>query len=134
MADKRNRDKKGTTDPSTGQNRINEGTNIVGDIESKGFFRIDGEIKGNVTTPSKVVLGAKGKITGTLVCDQADIEGTIEGNVDVKGLLTLRATANIQGDVVVGKLAVDQGATFDATCKMHTSIGNNAPLLKGKTK
>lgn len=132
MADKRNRDRKGAPDPSTGQNRINEGTNIVGDIVSKGFFRIDGEIKGNVTTPSKVVLGAKGKITGTLVCDQADIEGTIEGNIDVKGLLTLRSTANIQGDVIVGKLAVDQGAIFDATCKMHTGVGNSQSLSKEK--
>jgi len=134
MPDRRNRDKKGAPDPSTGQNRINEGTSIVGDIESKGFFRIDGEIKGNVKTPSKVVLGAKGRIIGTLVCEQADIEGNIEGNIDVKGLLTLRATANIQGDVIVGKLAIDQGATFDATCKMHTGTNGNPLLSKQKTK
>ena len=49
-------------EPGTGQNRINEGTKLKGDIHSKGFFRIDGTIEGNVNTPSKVVLGKTGVI------------------------------------------------------------------------
>lgn len=105
-------------EPGTGQNRINEGTKLKGDVHSKGFFRIDGEIEGNVNTPSKVVLGKTGRINGTLTCENADIEGTFEGNLDVSGTLTLRTTANISGDVVVGKLAVEPGATFNASCSM----------------
>ncbi len=108
-------------EPSASQNRINEGTKLKGDIHSEGFFRIDGIIEGNVTTPSKVVVGKSGKINGTLSCENADIEGTFDGNLDVSGTLTLKATAVINGDVVVGKLAVEPGATFNASCEMKGS-------------
>ncbi|PKA82898.1 cytoskeletal protein CcmA (bactofilin family) [Ulvibacter sp. MAR_2010_11] len=112
---------KNMTEPTTGQNRINEGTTLNGDIQSEGFFRIDGTIKGNVSTPSKVVLGKSGYINGTLTCENADIEGKFEGDLNVSGTLTLRATAHIEGEVVVGKLAVEPGATFNASCKMKGS-------------
>jgi len=116
-------DKKDRKDmePTASQNRINEGTKLKGDVESKGFFRIDGIIDGNVKTPSKVVIGQTGVITGTLTCENADIEGTFSGNLDVTGTLTLKSTAHITGDVVVGKLAVEPGATFNASCVMKGS-------------
>lgn len=108
-------------EPTASQNRVNEGTILKGDIHSNGYFRIDGTIEGNIMTPSKVVLGKSGIITGTLKCENADIEGTFEGNLDVSGTLTLKATAKITGDVVVGKLAVEPGATFNASCVMKGS-------------
>ena len=109
---------KSAVEPGTGQNRINEGTKLKGDIISKGFFRIDGMIDGNVNTPSKVVIGKTGVVNGTLTCENADIEGKFEGTLDVSGTLTLRSTAHIDGEVVVGKLAVEPGATFNASCSM----------------
>lgn len=117
---------KNVVDPGTGQNRINEGTNIVGDIHSKGFFRIDGTIEGNVSTPSKVVLGKTGLIKGTLTCENADIEGKIVGKIDIISTLSLKSTAHIEGDVIAGKLAVEPGATFNASCVMKGSKKANA--------
>ena len=108
-------------EPTASQNRVNEGTILKGDIQSNGYFRIDGTIEGNINTPSKVVLGKSGLITGTLKCENADIEGTFEGNLDVSGTLTLKATAKIKGEVIVGKLAVEPGATFNASCVMKGS-------------
>jgi len=119
------RKEKNNVNPSTSQNRINEGTNIVGDIQSKGFFRIDGVIEGNVSTPSKVVLGKTGFIKGTLTCEDADIEGKIIGDLNINNMLSLRATAFIEGDVLVGKLAVEPGATFNASCIMKGAKKKN---------
>ncbi len=113
------KEKKKTIEPGSAQNRINEGTKLKGDISSTGFFRIDGFVEGNVKTPAKVVLGKLGVIQGTLTCESADIEGKFEGNLQVSGTLTLRSTAIIEGDVIVGKLAVEPGATMNATCTMQ---------------
>lgn len=109
--------------PGSGQNRINDGTILKGDVVSNGYFRIDGVIEGNVKTPSKVVIGKTGKIVGTLTCNNADIEGQVKGNIDIDGTLSLRSTSKIEGKVITGKLAVEQGAFFNATCKMKE--GNN---------
>jgi len=121
---------KSEDNPGTGQNRINDGTIIKGDINSSGYFRIDGSIEGNVKTPSKVVIGKTGVIIGTLSCKNADIEGKIKGILNISGTLTLKATAHIEGEVVVGKLAVEPGATFNATCLMKDA--NTSDRMTGK--
>lgn len=122
------KDKK-SMEPTASQNRINEGTQLKGDIVSSGFFRIDGKVEGSISKPSKVVIGKTGLIKGKLICEDADIEGRFEGNLDVSGTLTLKASAHIEGDVVVGKLAVEPGATFNASCLMRGSAkAKNQPL------
>lgn len=120
-------------EPSASQNRVNEGTTLKGDIISNGFFRIDGKVEGTISKPSKVVLGKTGVIVGKLTCENADIEGKFEGNLDVSGTLTLKSTAHIEGDVIVGKLAVEPGATFNASCSMHGSK-KKAPAAEGDSK
>jgi len=113
---------KETVDYSKNQNKISEGTKIVGDIVSKGGFRIEGIVEGTVKTDGRVVVGQSGKINGTLVCDNADFEGEFSGKLDVTGTLSLKSTAVIEGDVVIGKLAVEPGASFNATCSMKGGV------------
>ena len=48
------------------------------------------------------------------------MEGKISGKLIVNKTLTVKAAANISGDVVVGKLSIEPGATFNATCAMKT--------------
>ena len=110
-----------TETPGSGQNRINDGTKLKGNVSSNGYFRIDGIIEGNVKTPSKIVIGKTGVVIGTLSCEHADIEGKVKGILDIEGTLSLKSTANIEGEVLTGKLAVEPGAVFNATCLMKGS-------------
>ncbi|MFP2997946.1 polymer-forming cytoskeletal protein [Spongiivirga sp. MCCC 1A20706] len=112
-------------------NRIGKGTNIVGDISSDADFRIDGALEGNVKTSGKVVIGRTGSIKGKVECLNADIEGKFSGELSVNDTLALKASANIQGDVVAGKLAVEPGATFNASCSMTGTSFKNASQSNG---
>ena len=107
---------------STQQNIIAQGTKIVGDIASQGPFRIDGTIEGNVKTTGKVVVGKSGFIKGTLQGDNADFEGKFSGKLILSGTLSLKSTAHIEGEVRTSKLAVEPGATFNATCSMKGTV------------
>ncbi|MDG1659914.1 MAG: polymer-forming cytoskeletal protein [Winogradskyella sp.] len=113
-----NKKNKSTMDTSSQQNVIAQGTKIVGDIESKGPFRIDGTIQGNIKTDGKVVVGKSGNIKGTLQAVNVDIEGQFSGKLILKGTLSLKSSARIEGEVQVNKLAVEPGASFNATCSM----------------
>lgn len=99
-------------------NRFVEGTNIKGDIVSESNIRIDGELVGNLTTTGKLVIGPTGKVTGNIVCSNADIEGAINGTIKVDGLLSLKATAVLTGDINTHKIEVHNGADFKGTCNM----------------
>ncbi|OQD44224.1 bactofilin family protein [Croceivirga radicis] len=99
-------------------NRIEKNTVIKGDITSEADFRIDGKLEGNVKTSGKVVIGRGGLIKGKVECVNADIEGNFDGELYVSELLSLKSDAKIEGTVNVAKLAVEPGATFNATCTM----------------
>ena len=99
-------------------NRIEKNTKIKGDITSEADFRIDGKLEGNVKTSGKVVIGKDGLINGKVECVNADIEGNFKGELYVSQLLSLKSSARIEGTVDVAKLAVEPGATFNASCTM----------------
>jgi len=99
-------------------NIIGTGTKIVGDIDTNGDLRVDGVIEGNIVSKGKLVLGQGGNIKGTIKCANAEISGSFEGKVDVSELLSLRNTANFKGDMTIGKLSIEPGATFNGTCNM----------------
>ncbi len=127
--------KKGRTSidsPGSQPNRIENNTRIKGDITSEADFRIDGQLEGNIKTSGKVVIGKDGKIHGKVECVNADVEGKFSGELLVANLLMLKASAVIEGDVTVSKLAVEPGATFNATCNMKGS--GVKPLQNGQPK
>ena len=112
-------------------NRIVEGTSIIGDIVSKADFRLDGELIGNFTSQGKLVIGPSGIVKGEIICHNADIEGEFQGKLKVLEILNIKATAHIQGEVAVGKLSIEPGAEFIATCTMLTN-SKEVSLKDGK--
>ncbi|CAM2855039.1 bactofilin family protein [Flavobacterium frigoris] len=105
-------------------NRIVEGTIIKGDIISQADFRLDGELIGNFQSTGKLVVGPAGIITGDINCKNADIEGKFEGTIYVAEILNVKANASIKGEVTVGKLSVEPGADFTASCTMKINESN----------
>jgi cytoskeletal protein CcmA (bactofilin family) len=100
-------------------NRIVEGTKIIGDIVTQADFRLDGELIGNFKSTGKLVIGATGNIKGDVTCKNADIEGKFDGKIQITELLNIKSTAIIHGEVSIGKLSVEPGASFTATCVMN---------------
>ena len=68
------------------------------DVISEGDFRIEGNIKGNIKTSGKIVVGKTGVINGSLEGENADFEGGFSGKLKLSGMLTLRSSAYIEGE------------------------------------
>ena len=107
---------------STQQNMITQGTSFVGDLISESGFRIEGNVSGTIKTSGKVVVCKTGVINGTLEGVNADFEGGFSGKLKLSGTLTLKASAYVEGEVEVVKLAVEPGATFNASCSMKGGV------------
>jgi cytoskeletal protein CcmA (bactofilin family) len=103
-------------------NILAKNTKIVGELKSEGDFRIDGILEGTLTTKGRVIIGLGGSVTGKVFCENADIEGCFSGELKVRKTLTIKAAASISGDVVLGKLSVEPGAAFNATCSMKGAV------------
>ncbi|QOD59907.1 polymer-forming cytoskeletal protein [Polaribacter haliotis] len=114
------------------RNVVAKNTTIVGDIKSDGDFRIDGTLEGTLKTQGRVIIGVDGFVKGNVEATNADIEGKFSGTLQVSKTLTIKGTANISGDVTIGKLSIEPGATFNATCAMKGALKEMNPSNESK--
>jgi cytoskeletal protein CcmA (bactofilin family) len=77
---------------------------------------------GNFHSTGKLVIGPSGSVTGEVICNNADIEGKFNGTIQVAEVLNVKAKASINGEVTVGKLSVEPGADFSASCIMKPNV------------
>jgi cytoskeletal protein CcmA (bactofilin family) len=107
---------------SNSSNVIGKGTSLEGNIETFGNIRIEGKVRGNVTSKSKIALGNGSHVEGNIKAQNADIEGEVRGKIEISEMLILKSTASVHGDMVTGKLVVEPGAAFNGTCKMGAVV------------
>jgi len=107
--------------PSQNINLISQGTKINGDIVSDGDIRIDGYLRGNITTKGRLVIGGTGSIEGEIVCSNIEISGNFKGKITASDLLTMKSSAVVTGDIIISKLGVEPGCIFTGTCQMGSA-------------
>ena len=111
-------------------NIINSGTTIIGDVNSDGDMRVDGTIKGYLSSKARLVLGPTAIIEGDIKAENIEIQGEVNGNIFATEVLTIKATARILGDIVSNKLIIESGASFNGTSKMskpkEASLNNSS--------
>ena len=107
---------------SNSSNVIGKGTMLEGNIETYGNIRIEGKVRGNITSKSKVALGNSSHVDGNITAQNADLEGEVKGKIEITEMLVLKATCVVHGDMVAGKLVVEPGAVFNGSCKMGAAV------------
>ena len=108
-------------DNSNGSNNIiGEGSTLTGNLNSSGNIRLDGKVKGDITSSSKVACGETSIVDGNVTADNAEIAGKVMGKVTVNDLLILKSSAKIQGDISTNNLVIESGASFNGACAMGT--------------
>jgi len=114
--------KKVAEEISNSSNTIGKGTFLEGNIETYGNLRIEGRIRGDVKSKSKIALGHSCHVEGNIIAQNADIEGEVRGKIEVTELLILKSTAIVNGDIITGKMVVEPGAVFNGACKMGSTL------------
>jgi cytoskeletal protein CcmA (bactofilin family) len=108
--------------PSGSTTIIGAGTVITGNIQSNSDIRIDGTLKGNLSSKAKILIGAEGAVEGDIDGKQADILGKVTGKVKVADLLYLHGKAVVDGDIYAGKLQIEPTAAFNGQCHMGANV------------
>lgn len=107
------------------QNSIGKGTIIEGNIRAEGDLLIDGIVKGDVTTKTKLICGPSALIEGNILAQHAEIAGRVQGTVKALGLLVINSSGTILGDVITKDLNVESGSTFNG----RLQVGGNVTAL-----
>ncbi len=104
---------------------VGVGTVIEGNIRFTGGLRIDGEVRGNVSSqgdkPSMLVLSENAKIVGAVQAANLVINGVIEGPVQADVLMELQPKARVTGDIRYKALEMHHGAVVEGALSHHDS-------------
>ena len=91
---------------------------LSSDVEIRGKLRfsndliIDGRIEGEVNSEGDLTVGENAQIVGDIKTRSVVVFGKVDGNITVTDRCELKQNALLHGDVVAGKLAIEEGATF----------------------
>ncbi len=122
-------------DNSNGSNNIiGEGSTLTGNLNSSGNIRLEGKVKGDITSSSKVACGETSIVDGNVTADNAEIAGKVTGKVNVNDLLILKSSAKIQGDISTNNLVIESGASFNGACAMGTEESEDDESLEDDEK
>ncbi len=97
---------------------IGKGSVIEGKIKIKNSVRIDGKIKGEITSTGTVTIGSDGEVEGTINAANAIIGGRVRGKMNVQSKIILEKNSVLIGDLKTQKLNIAEGAIFDGNCIM----------------
>jgi len=88
---------------------IGPNTSLLGNIETNGFTRIDGSIRGDVKAKGRVVIGEHARMKGNLTGMNITIGGVVFGNIIADGHLVILSTALVIGDIITRRIQADDG-------------------------
>lgn len=112
---------------------IGPGMRIVGDCETDGTVRIEGNVEGSIRAGKAVVVGKEGLVNGDIITQDAVISGRVEGTVTAESRLELQATCRVQGEVFARRMQLEDGAVLNGTVQMgevRTRSGDSAPAVQ----
>jgi cytoskeletal protein CcmA (bactofilin family) len=106
---------------------IGKGTQLEGKIEVNGGIRIDGQVKGKITSTETLSVGSEGVLEADLEAKHAIIGGKVKGNIITLDKLELQATSVVIGELTSKSLVVEEGAIFHGKCNMREEKGQPEP-------
>jgi cytoskeletal protein CcmA (bactofilin family) len=93
---------------------IGAGTTVDGDVSFTGGLRVDGIVRGNVTTANgetgTLVVSEQARIDGEIKVSHVVINGAVNGPITADDFLELQAKARIVGDISYRTLEMHLGA------------------------
>jgi cytoskeletal protein CcmA (bactofilin family) len=89
---------------------IGPGTSVLGDIESGGFTRVDGNVQGDVKAKGRVVIGERARMKSNVSGTSVTVGGVVFGNVLASERLVVLSTGLVVGDIITRRIQADEGS------------------------
>ena len=86
---------------------------IVGEVETTGDVVVEGRLDGQLFCEGgAVVIAASADVRGSVLARDITVHGRIDGQLIATEIVDVRSTAHVKGDVIAGRLVLDDAATF----------------------
>ncbi len=91
-----------------------------GVINFKGTVRLDGRVKGSVTSEEgTVIIGDKAMVEADIQVETVIIKGSVKGKVQAKNRIEAHPPAHIHGELLAPNISIHSGVVFNGSCSME---------------
>ena len=99
---------------------ISEGTVIQGRLSFDSSVKIDGSLFGEVYSSKVLVIGKSGCVEASSIeAEVLVVFGKVIGDIKASKKVEVYAGGSVQGTVTTPSLFLEEGSSFEATCKME---------------
>ena len=111
---------------------IGAGTRVEGNVIFKGGLRVDGEVRGNISSESgrdgTLVVSEKASVEGAISVGHVVINGVVIGPIVAAESLELLPSARVTGDVEYHQIEMQQGAVIQGRLVHQASASTGVEL------
>ena len=100
---------------------ISSDLKIIGDLETDGVVKIEGQVEGTIRAGSQVLVSQGALIKGDIHTKEAVLGGEVKGVVHAEERVEVQATALVNGDIVTRRIVVLEGGRVNGSVKMDGS-------------
>jgi cytoskeletal protein CcmA (bactofilin family) len=101
---------------------LGNGAAFEGTLEFKGTVRLDGTLKGKISSTSgTVIVGDKAVVEAEICVETIIVKGRVSGSIDAKKRFEAYPPANITGEIQSPVICIEPGVMFNGTCTMEIS-------------
>ena len=98
---------------------IGADASIDGNIEFKGTIRVDGTVKGKISSNSgTVVIGEKAVVNAEVFVNVAVIIGELNGTINARERIEVYPPGRVGGDIHAPVISIEPGGVFNGNCEM----------------
>jgi cytoskeletal protein CcmA (bactofilin family) len=107
------RENKKLMKPAEGSTVIGKSVVIRGELSGSEDLYIDGDVEGTVTLPeNRLTIGPNARVRADISVHDVVIFGHLTGNVQAAGRVDLRQSALVKGDILAGRLSIEESAVL----------------------
>lgn len=92
---------------------VGKGSSFKGDLKVDGFFRLDGDLIGDVKCTERVVIGSDARMKGDITAQEVVIGGAFVGDIIAHSKVKILSTALVIGTIRTKRMEVEEDAIFD---------------------
>lgn len=107
-----------TESTSTERSFFSVGSRIEGNLEIDGEVKIQGHVRGKITSTGVVTIGEQASVQANVHAPIVVVQGNVSGEIHARERLELHRTARVHGVLRSPRLRIDEGAVFEGECRM----------------
>jgi cytoskeletal protein CcmA (bactofilin family) len=120
--------------PAEGSTVIGKSVVIRGDLSGNEDLYMDGDIEGTITlSESRLTIGPNAHVRADIHVRDIVVFGHLTGNVNATGRVDLRQSAFVSGDIVAGRLSIEESALLKGRVELKVPAGEQSKPVSRPT-